>query len=87
VSPNSCADLRSANDEAIAHLRGGMPRPMVFANGVFALFHAGHVHCLEEARRYGRSLVVGVNSDASVRRLGKGRSLSKNESSASVTLV
>lgn len=49
-----------------------LPRPMVFTNGVFDLLHAGHVHCLEAARREGRSLVVGINSDASARRLGKG---------------
>jgi rfaE bifunctional protein nucleotidyltransferase chain/domain len=47
-------------------------RPMVFTNGVFDLLHAGHVECLERARSYGRSLVVGINSDASARRLGKG---------------
>ncbi len=45
---------------------------MVFTNGVFDLLHPGHVELLEAARREGASLVVGVNSDASVRRLGKG---------------
>lgn len=45
---------------------------MVFTNGVFDLLHPGHVELLEAARREGSSLVVGVNSDASVRRLGKG---------------
>ncbi|MGA0609283.1 adenylyltransferase/cytidyltransferase family protein [Caldimonas sp. KR1-144] len=49
-----------------------LPRPLVFTNGVFDLLHAGHVHCLEAARSEGRSLVVGINSDASARRLGKG---------------
>src|SRR3954468_19979739 len=46
--------------------------PVVFTNGVFDLLHPGHVELLEAARREGGSLVVGVNSDASVRRLGKG---------------
>jgi D-beta-D-heptose 7-phosphate kinase/D-beta-D-heptose 1-phosphate adenosyltransferase len=46
--------------------------PLVFTNGVFDLLHPGHVELLEAARREGRALVVGVNSDASVRRLGKG---------------
>lgn len=46
--------------------------PLVFTNGVFDLLHRGHVHYLEAARREGTCLVVGVNSDASVRRLGKG---------------
>jgi D-beta-D-heptose 7-phosphate kinase/D-beta-D-heptose 1-phosphate adenosyltransferase len=44
----------------------------VFTNGVFDLLHAGHVALLEAARAAGDALVVGVNTDASVRRLGKG---------------
>jgi D-beta-D-heptose 7-phosphate kinase/D-beta-D-heptose 1-phosphate adenosyltransferase len=42
---------------------------VVFTNGVFDLMHRGHVEYLEEARRLGDRLVVGVNSDASVRRI------------------
>jgi D-glycero-beta-D-manno-heptose 1-phosphate adenylyltransferase len=49
-----------------------LPRPMVFTNGVFDLLHRGHVENLAAARNEGRSLVVGVNSDASARALGKG---------------
>jgi D-glycero-beta-D-manno-heptose 1-phosphate adenylyltransferase len=45
---------------------------VVFTNGVFDLLHPGHVELLEAARREGAALIVGVNSDASVRRLGKG---------------
>lgn len=45
---------------------------VVFTNGVFDLLHSGHVDILHGARREGEALVVGVNSDASVRRLGKG---------------
>ena len=45
---------------------------MAFTNGVFDLLHSGHVALLEAARAAGDALVVGVNSDASVRRLGKG---------------
>jgi len=45
---------------------------VVFTNGVFDLLHVGHVALLEAARAEGGALVVGVNSDASVRRLGKG---------------
>ncbi len=44
---------------------------MVFTNGVFDLLHPGHLALLEAARAEGDALVVGVNSDASVRRLGK----------------
>jgi len=44
---------------------------VVFTNGVFDLLHVGHVALLEHARAQGAVLIVGVNSDASVRRLGK----------------
>src|SRR2546423_3882106 len=47
-------------------------RPLVFTNGVFDIVHRGHVTYLAQARALGRSLVVALNSDASVRRLGKG---------------
>jgi rfaE bifunctional protein nucleotidyltransferase chain/domain len=53
-------------------LARALPRPLVFTNGVFDILHAGHVDCLEQARALGASLVVGVNGDASARRLGKG---------------
>jgi D-glycero-beta-D-manno-heptose 1-phosphate adenylyltransferase len=46
--------------------------PVVFTNGIFDLVHPGHVELLEAARREGNALVVGLNSDASARRLGKG---------------
>ncbi|HXI35181.1 MAG TPA: D-glycero-beta-D-manno-heptose 1-phosphate adenylyltransferase [Gemmatimonadales bacterium] len=49
-----------------------MAGPVVFTNGVFDVLHAGHVALLEAARAAGAALVVGVNADASVRRLGKG---------------
>ena len=49
-----------------------LARPLVFTNGVFDVLHRGHVTYLAQARAMGASLIVGVNSDASVRRLGKG---------------
>jgi rfaE bifunctional protein nucleotidyltransferase chain/domain len=49
-----------------------LPRPLVFTNGCFDVLHRGHVVYLAQARALGASLVVGVNSDASVKRLGKG---------------
>ena len=49
-----------------------LARPLVFTNGVFDLLHPGHIELLEAARREGQALVVGLNADASVRRLGKG---------------
>lgn len=49
-----------------------LARPLVFTNGCFDILHRGHVSYLAEARACGASLLVGVNSDASVKRLGKG---------------
>jgi D-glycero-beta-D-manno-heptose 1-phosphate adenylyltransferase len=51
---------------------GTLPKPLVFTNGVFDVLHRGHVTYLEQARGLGASLVVAVNTDDSVRRLGKG---------------
>jgi D-glycero-beta-D-manno-heptose 1-phosphate adenylyltransferase len=54
------------------HRRAG--RKIVFANGVFDLLHVGHVRYLQAARNEGDVLVVGINSDASTRKLkGEGR--------------
>ena len=49
-----------------------LPRPLVFTNGCFDILHRGHVTYLAQARDLGASLVVAANSDASVKRLGKG---------------
>lgn len=49
-----------------------LPRPRVFTNGCFDILHRGHVTYLAQARALGASLIVAVNSDASVKRLGKG---------------
>lgn len=49
-----------------------LARPLVFTNGCFDILHLGHVTYLAQARALGATLVVGVNSDASVKRLGKG---------------
>lgn len=50
----------------------GLPRPLVFTNGVFDILHRGHVTYLAAARALGASLMVGLNTDSSVRLLGKG---------------
>jgi rfaE bifunctional protein nucleotidyltransferase chain/domain len=49
-----------------------LPRPLVFTNGVFDILHRGHVTYLARARALGASLLVALNADASVKRLGKG---------------
>ena len=56
----------------LAERSKALARPLVFTNGVFDILHRGHVTYLAEARALGASLVVALNSDASVRRLGKG---------------
>jgi rfaE bifunctional protein nucleotidyltransferase chain/domain len=59
-------------DALLARLRRPRGRRVVFTNGVFDVLHRGHVDYLARARALGDLLVVGVNTDASVRRLGKG---------------
>jgi len=56
----------------LARRAAALARPLVFTNGCFDILHRGHVTYLAQARALGESLVVAVNSDASVRRLGKG---------------
>ncbi|MCL1886552.1 MAG: D-glycero-beta-D-manno-heptose 1-phosphate adenylyltransferase [Betaproteobacteria bacterium] len=51
----------------------GLPRPLIVTNGVFDILHRGHVTYLAQAKALGASLVVAVNTDASVKRLGKGK--------------
>lgn len=67
---DSAMKVRSLTDAITWRAR--QPGPVVFTNGVFDLVHPGHVELFEAARREGETLIVGVNSDASVRRLGKG---------------
>lgn len=64
---------RTTLARALRRARSG-GRRVVFTNGCFDLLHAGHVQLLERAKRLGDLLVVGVNSDRSVRQLkGRGR--------------
>lgn len=60
-----------APDQVVARA-AALPRPLVFTNGVFDILHRGHVTYLAQARALGASLVLALNSDASVKRLGKG---------------
>ena len=58
---------------------------VVFTNGCFDILHAGHVRYLEKARALGDCLVLGLNSDASVRRLkGPSRPVNREEDRAEV---
>ena len=58
--------------DALAAARTQLASPVVFTNGVFDILHRGHVTYLADAKALGATLIVGVNSDASVRMLGKG---------------
>lgn len=70
MTGSSAAKVRGLSEAA--SWRAGQSGPVVFTNGVFDLIHPGHVELLEAARREGAALIVGVNSDASVRRQHKG---------------
>jgi len=58
--------------EELAQHLASLPKPWVFTNGVFDVIHRGHVVYLAQARALGGSLIVALNTDASVKRLGKG---------------
>ena len=63
-------------------------RSVVFTNGCFDILHAGHISLLEQARAEGDVLVVGLNSDASVKRLkGPGRPVIREEERAEMLLA
>ena len=63
LTPEQCLERLS---------RASSSKPVVFTNGVFDILHRGHATYLDEAAQLGSVLVVGVNADASARRLGKG---------------
>ena len=74
------------DDDLPARVRR-LPRPLIFTNGVFDVLHRGHVTVLAQARALGAALVVGVNTDASVRRLGKGPDRPVNEEADRLVLL
>ena len=80
------SDKVLSRDEVLR--RFGRPRQgtVVFTNGVFDLLHRGHVEYLCAARAMGDALIVGMNTDDSVRRLGKGpdRPINREEDRAMV---
>lgn len=80
--PISAAQMREIRDRMVAE-----GKRLVFTNGCFDILHPGHVRYLAFAREQGDALVVGLNSDASVRR-GKGpkRPINPEEDRAEVLL-
>ncbi len=65
-------EAKIVDPAGLADRVAALARPLVFTNGCFDILHRGHVTYLAQARALGASLIVAVNSDASVRRLGKG---------------
>jgi rfaE bifunctional protein nucleotidyltransferase chain/domain len=65
-------EARIATQQTLPALLARLPRPLVFTNGCFDILHRGHVTYLAQARALGAALIVGVNSDDSVRRQNKG---------------
>jgi len=89
--PKSMKELLRPSEKLLSRedslVRFGRPRTMkvVFTNGCFDLLHPGHVEYLDSARRLGDALVVGLNTDRSVRALkGPGRPLVPEEARALV---
>lgn len=70
--PPPSFEAKVCSPEQLAARLENLPRPLVFTNGVFDILHRGHASYLAQARALGASLVVGVNSNASVKMLGKG---------------
>ncbi len=89
VNPYSSSDRKKVMDladlKAVVTKYHQMGRRVVFTNGCFDILHKGHVTYLEEARRLGDCLVIGLNSDVSVKSIkGSGRPMNDEESRARV---
>ncbi|QSI77965.1 D-glycero-beta-D-manno-heptose 1-phosphate adenylyltransferase [Niveibacterium microcysteis] len=65
-------EQRICPPEQLAARVAMLPRPLVFTNGCFDILHRGHVTYLAQARELGAAMVVALNTDASVKRQGKG---------------
>src|SRR5512133_1066818 len=70
--PTPSFEHKLCRPEQFAERAALLPRPLVFTNGCFDILHRGHVTYLAQARGLGASLLVALNTDASVRRQGKG---------------
>jgi D-glycero-beta-D-manno-heptose 1-phosphate adenylyltransferase len=70
--PTPAFETKICPPDELAPRVAGLPRPLVFTNGCFDILHRGHVTYLAQARALGAALAVALNTDESVRRLGKG---------------
>jgi rfaE bifunctional protein nucleotidyltransferase chain/domain len=80
-------ETKIVDADALTAVAASLARPLVLTNGVFDLLHRGHVTYLDRARALGAALLVAVNSDASVRLLGKGRDRPLNDERDRAALV
>ncbi|WP_410499038.1 D-glycero-beta-D-manno-heptose 1-phosphate adenylyltransferase [Chitinibacter sp. S2-10] len=65
-------EQKICSPEELPHKITTLSRPLVFTNGCFDILHRGHVTYLAQARALGAAMIVALNTDESVRRLGKG---------------
>lgn len=72
VYPAPDFEAKICPPDQLAARAAALPRPLVFTNGCFDILHRGHVTYLAQARALGAAMVVALNSDASVKRQGKG---------------
>ncbi|MBK9599442.1 MAG: D-glycero-beta-D-manno-heptose 1-phosphate adenylyltransferase [Flavobacteriales bacterium] len=72
TNPPASRIMDLVNVQRMAHVWRLKSDRIVFTNGVFDILHRGHITYLEQAAAQGHRLIVGLNSDASVKRLGKG---------------
>jgi rfaE bifunctional protein nucleotidyltransferase chain/domain len=70
--PVAALERKVVDSEHLEQAIRSLARPLVFTNGVFDILHRGHATYLAQARALGAALIVAVNSDVSVRLLGKG---------------
>ncbi|CAN5830113.1 hypothetical protein BH23GEM6_BH23GEM6_25420 [soil metagenome] len=85
IQPRDAASKIFTPEALVAHYPPSRTERVVFTNGCFDLIHRGHVEYLAAARALGDALVVGLNSDSSVRRLkGSGRPVNREEDRALV---
>ncbi|MGQ5524716.1 D-glycero-beta-D-manno-heptose 1-phosphate adenylyltransferase [Chitinimonas sp. PSY-7] len=79
-------ESKLCSPELLAERIASMKHPLVFTNGCFDILHRGHVTYLAQARALGAAMVVAINTDASVKRLGKGddRPINSTENRAAV---
>lgn len=84
--PAPAFEQKIVSVEALGERAARLSKPVVMTNGVFDILHRGHVTYLAQARALGASLIVAVNSNASVKMLGKGddRPINTEEDRAAV---